>query len=386
MDRDLVTTTFFSLAMNNGAAPEWVQLTPVSKGAFTRLDGGTYRIDDADAVIAASPLPIGIDYDHATDLAAKEGGRAPAAGWIEQLASHGPGNEPGIWGRVKWTPRGAQSIADGEYRGISPALFSNKATGAITRIFRAGLTNDPALNIKSLFSIQELATPMNRNQLCAMLGLPQNAADGDIHAAAKKTSGADRKKLNSALGLSDAATDDDTLNAVKKVGVQSSTMNARSSSEAVALNNIARILEAAGLSGELDETATVALCTKLKQSAGAHGAGGDLQKTVDDLQKQVATLNAKLAGRDAETEVAAAIAAGKLAPAQKDWAVSYCTRDPQGFRDFIANAPTVVVNGRIASEAAPEDGLTAAEKQICAKLGIKEDAYKAERATMKRSA
>ncbi len=376
---DRVSPYFFSLTVSNGAAPDWVQLTPVSKGTFAARDGRSFTIDDAAALIAASPLPIGIDYDHATDLAAKDGGRAPAAGWIEQLAAHGPGNEPGIWGRVSWTPNGAKSIADKEYRGISPAMFSDKE-GVVKQIFRAGLTNDPALYIKSLFALmqrsdsaflstQEMVQAMTREQLCDMLGVPHNTTQSDLKTKAKGFG--DRKRLASAIGLPETATDDDVVNAVDRVGVQSSTLN----------SCVARILDAAGLAGAtLDETTTVALCAKLKTQPAASGNENALQKQVDELQLQIASMNARTAARDAETEAAAAIAAGKLTPAQKSWAIGYCTRDPKGFQSFVASAPRIVAAGSsVAQIETPAGELTQFEKDLCAQLGVKEESYKRER-------
>lgn len=371
---DKVIAHFFSIALNNGDAPEWVQLTPVSKGDFVAKDGRRFTIADADALLAASPLPIGIDYDHATDLSAKGGFSAPAAGWIEQLATHGPANEPGIWGRVKWTPRGKQSVIDGEYRGLSPALLSAKGSNVVERIFRVGLTNDPALPVKNLFSTQEMVQAMTREQLCDMLGVPHNTTQSDLKAKAKGFG--DRKRLASAIGLPETATDDDVVNAVDKFGVQNSTLNAR----------VSRILEAAGLTGDLDETTTVALCAKLRSPSSTVAAGQNetaLQKQVDDLQKQVALLTAQNAGRTAEAEVTAAIAAAKLTPAQKAWAIDYCTRDPQGFKAFIGAAPRIVAAGSsVAQIEVPDGELTAQEKKLCAMLGVKEESFKRERAEL----
>lgn len=377
MDRlPLFAAHLFTLASSNGAAPEWIQLTPSTTEFGTRDGRGPFKIVSASALIAASLAngPIGVDYNHATDVVmeSKSGAPTPAAGWIEELLAHGPNNEPGIWGRVKWTPKGALAVAEGEYRYISPVLLSNKQNELVA-IGRAALTNDPALVMKGLFSIQELAQPMNREQLCDMLGVPHNSSDQDIHQAAIKKTGGDRKKLFSALGLPETATDDDVMSAVRKTGVQASTMA-----------NIQRVLEAAGLKGKtLDDTTTTALCAKLQTTTAPAGAG-DLEKTVDDLQKQLASLHAKLAGRDAETEVAAAIAAGKITPGQKDWAVSYCTRDPEGFKAFVGAAPRIVPAGSNTGHlGVPEDGLTEQEKQICALMGVKEEDFKKTRAALK---
>lgn len=376
MDRLDVSHHLFAIAVANGTAPDWIQLTPNTETFSTRDGRGPFTIKDAASVIALSMQGghVGIDYDHATDFVmnAKSGASAPAAGWIEELCAHGPNNEPGIWGRVKWTPRGNQAIADGDYRYVSPVLLSNKA-GDLVAIGRAALTNDPALVMKSLFSQQENVAPMNRTQLCSMLGVPQNASDSDIAAAAKKHP--NRKQLTGALGLDDTATDDDVMAAVKKVGPQASTLAA-----------VERILEAAGLKGhELNDATTTALCAKLKQPVAASGTP-DLQAKFDALQMEFASMCSRLNGRDAETTVTALIAAGKLQPAQKDWATDYCSRDPEGFAKFASNAPVIVGTGRITQDTPGEDGLTATEKAICAQTGVSHEDFKKTRATMKKEA
>ena len=280
--RLLMSTLLFTLATANGVAPEWIQLTPSTTEFATRDGRGPFKIVSVEALIKASMSngPIGIDYNHATDVVmeSKSGAPTPAAGWIEELLAHGPANEAGLWGRVKWTPKGSQAVAEGEYRYISPVLLSNKQNELVA-IGRAALTNDPALVMKGLFSIQEMAQPMNRNQLCDMLGMPHNSSDNDLHQAATKKTGADRKKLFDNLGLPETATDDDVMSAVRKTGVQPST-----------LANIERVLQAAGLSGvTLDDTATVALCAKL-QATTTSGNAGALQTQVDDLQKELASV------------------------------------------------------------------------------------------------
>src|SRR3546814_18307145 len=81
-----------------------------------------------------------MDYDHATDLAAPEGRPAPAAGWIEALEDR----SDGIWGRVTWTPHGAQALKNREYRFLSP-VFTHLEDGRVIRLLRASSTTNPNL-------------------------------------------------------------------------------------------------------------------------------------------------------------------------------------------------------------------------------------------------
>ena len=85
-------------------------------------------------------------------------------------------------------------------------------------------------------------------------------------------------------------------------------------------------------------------------------------------------------GRTAQQEVDAAVAAGKLTPAQKEWAIGYCTRDADGFRKFIGSAPVIVSGDRLTPEQAAAGALTETEKALCTTLGITEDQFKATKA------
>ena len=130
--------------LSSSAPPQWVMLIPAGK--FSGRDGrGPFRLADPARVIAATEAlgltaGVPIDYDHATDFAAPEGRPAPAAGWIRELAERAGA----LWGSVEWTPHGAKAITSREYRYISP-VFQYSPDGAVTRLLRAGLTNNPNL-------------------------------------------------------------------------------------------------------------------------------------------------------------------------------------------------------------------------------------------------
>jgi phage I-like protein len=356
MDRNITTIEVALLALELSAdkqPPEWVQLTPVSKGAFTTVDGRPFTLDNPEAVAALSTKrgPIRIDYDHSTRKAAGLAGhKSPAAAWLDRIETKGPNGEPGLWGHVEtWTPAGGQAVKDKEYRFLSPELGHDEKTRRVMSIAGAALTNNPALVMTSLCSAEE---------------------NMDLIA-----------KLRTALGMPDTATEDDVVQAVTKLSTGNTAMCSFEK----------RVAEAAGLDvtkfTALDENATVALCAKLKAPAPeATGDAAKLQKQVDDLQQQVATLSAQNAGRTASEEVTAAITAGKITPAQKEWAIDYCSRNPEGFKAFIDKAPVILKSGRVAPEGAAQDTLTPDQVALCSKLGIKEDDFKAELAARKADA
>ena len=182
---NLFTATLAALDLPfAGEVPEWVHLLPTAKGALATFDGrGPYRIDDAQAVIAASfaadPRNDGgliVDENHASELAAPKGGPSPARGRITAMEARGDG----IWGRVEWNAAGRALLADQSYRGISPVIIHDKI-GTVLRIKNAALVNYP--NLRELTALNQ-ETPMTlMEKLIAKLGLPAGASEEDILAA-----------------------------------------------------------------------------------------------------------------------------------------------------------------------------------------------------------
>ncbi len=67
-----------------------------------------------------------------------------------------------------------------------------------------------------------------------------------------------------------------------------------------------------------------------------------------DLATEVKALKAQMAEHDADEAVDLALKAGKITPAQKDWAKGYALSDPKGFAGFVEKAPQVVTMEEIA--------------------------------------
>ena len=270
---------------DSAAPPQWIQLIPA--GSFRGRDGrGPYLLADPGAVIAATDAlrmqaGIPVDYDHATDFAAPNGTPAPAAGWIIGLAiRHGA-----IWGRVEWTARAARAIRAHEYRYISPVFQYSPGDGVITRLLRAGLTNNPNLYLTAICAAGDEDNKMENflKQLREMLGLAADASIEDILA-----------QLRAALAAADGEGDHDD------------------------------------------------------DDASAHRARGfDPARyvAVDEFQKaltELNTLKTERARERARHAVDTAIRSGKLVPAHREWAIAYCAADPAGFENFAARQPVVL--------------------------------------------
>ncbi|NUZ08939.1 phage protease [Piscinibacter koreensis] len=147
MSHQALLATALALAANGEA-----QLLPA--GEFKARDGRpgkdlTWKLDDTGGVKLAVRLngtaastPIVIDYEHQTMLAPENGKPAPAAGWITHVEWR---VGQGLFSRVDWTAAARQRIAAKEYRFISPVIEYDRATGQITGLHNAALTNFPAL-------------------------------------------------------------------------------------------------------------------------------------------------------------------------------------------------------------------------------------------------
>ena len=329
----------------SSAPPEWVMLIPA--GEFSGRDGrGPFRLNDAARVIAATEAlgltaGVPIDYDHATDFAAPKGRPAPAAGWIRELQER----NGALWGNVDWTPHGATAITSREYRYISP-VFQYSPDGAVTRLLRAGLTNNPNLYLTAISARAALLTAPHSEgdeamdtllqQLCEMLGLDDDASPEEALAAVRALS-------------EDASGDDD---------------------------------EKGGRDGaQADDCAD-------DSAAAAMAAGADPARYVAVAQFQrvlgeLSQLRVERARERAERAVDDAIKAGKLIPAQRQWAVAYCQADFNGFAAFAARQPAAFAAGFESTAAtftppsalAATPALTAIETAICAQLGLSLEDY-----------
>ena len=145
----------FSQAITTEAGqqpPEWVKLIPGGR-IHCRDERGPFEMTNADRVIEATlaldmmqDAGLPIDLNHQTDLAAKEGGDAPAVGWIRELQARGGD----LFGRVEWTVKGKAAVTRGQngepaaYRYISPVFAYDPRTHEVTQLLRAGL-NSPNL-------------------------------------------------------------------------------------------------------------------------------------------------------------------------------------------------------------------------------------------------
>jgi phage I-like protein len=310
------------------AAPEWIELLPA--GVFYGRDGrGPFRLDDPTAVIESTTAlqmnaGIPIDYDHATDFGAPEGRPAPAAGWIRELEVRGGA----VWGRVEWTARAATSIVAREYRYVSPVFQFDPKDGVVTRLLRAGLTNNPNLHLTAIAASRTAAAHNETKD--EQMEFPT-------------------QELRELLNLDGDATVADVLAKVRE-------------------------LRAAGDAAS-------------SQSTSTHAHDPAHYVAIAEFERALTELNALKADRARERAahtVEDAIRAGKIVPAQREWAIAYCAADARGFQAFAAKQPSILgenlgenlrLSGQPPAAGRADIGLNAAELAICAQLGLKHSEF-----------
>lgn len=336
--RDALATCAIALPAE---PPEWVQLVPL--GTIQGRDGRAWHLADraaAEQVVRntqafAGAMRLVVDYDHQSDFAAvpKVGGTAPAAGWIEELQVR----DDGIYGRVEWTAPAAQRLQAREYRYLSP-VFSHLADGQVTKLLRAGLTNKPNVDLVALNS-QE-ATPVIPAAILAALALAATADEAAVLVA---------------------------INALRDT--------ARAAGEGLALCAQAAGVQATATAAEVEAA--------IKAKSAADPAKFVPIEQVSQLQQQVATLQGDLNKGKVTAAVDEAVRAGKVAPALRDWAMDYATKDLVAFNAYVAKQPALVTATAQLPGGRPLDAtsdLTQEEQAVCAQLGLTPEKFKAAKA------
>lgn len=309
---------------------QWVKLLVAGKNVAR--DGRAFFVRDPGAVVAASLAYAGktqlpVDYEHQTYHAERNGHPAPAAGWISDLEVR----DGDIWGLINWTERAASLIARREYRYISPTLH-HKTDGEVLHLVNAGLTNRPALDLLALAAAQDHAAPSvsspshdrpGREATGTVSLLATNATLSDVARgdAAIEPGPSDMtisKAILTTLGLGEAASEADVLEAIEKLKAQAKVV-------------------------PTTLTAMASVVSELSEERSA---------------RREERLTAK---------VEDAIRAGIIPPALRDWGVSLCCTDEEAFDSYAAKVgkpfahlfkPAIsdAMQARIAAERASDSG------------------------------
>lgn len=301
--------------------PQWVHLIPA--GTFSGRDGrGPYTLD-AQAVLdafAAGGIDLPLDYEHQTLTAEDKAGPVPAAGWIKELQARADG----IWARVQWTAQAAALLADRAYRFLSPVFRFTPADGRVVALAGAGLVHTPNLTLQAAAS-QGTAMEELIERLPYILNLPATTTLEELIAEVQKV-----------------------VDALK-----------------------AHTASAEAMRAEIDQLKTASPDPAQWVPIAQHKAVAD----------QLAALQSAQAEAAAQAAVDAAQAAGKVAPALRDWALGYARADLAGFEAFAAASP--VLAGDLATQGrkpAADAALTDEDRTACKLLGLTEAQFAAHKA------
>lgn len=303
---------YAALTFEIAPAEGGIQLTPA--GLFKARDGRPqnlpgWKIDAAIAArvierAAARKTPFVIDYEHQTLNAEKNGQSAPAAGWFKDLewrdgkGLHATG--------IEWTAKAKAHIDGGEYKFISPVFSFDKRTGEVLRLEMAALTNYPALD--GMDAVAALATEFfSRSEEPTTEDQPMKA-------------------IAILLGLAAEASEADITSAI------------------TALKSRA----------ETQESEIADLKTKTTPDPAKYVP----VETMTALQAEVATLTGRLNAGELEDVVQAALAEGKLLPAQEAWARELGKKDIASLKAYVEKTPAIAaLKGTQTGGKGPDDKL-----------------------------
>ena len=136
------------------SADTLVKISPIGKFAGSSPDGKKrVEIIDEQSVMqmAKQTEEILLDKDHES-MRGPEGRNTEAYGWISGLkAIVGLGDMDGLYGLIKWTPKGIELAKDRIYRFLSP-VFELDAEGRAVKLVNVALTNRPALPLPPIIN------------------------------------------------------------------------------------------------------------------------------------------------------------------------------------------------------------------------------------------
>lgn len=331
-------------------APEKVKLLPLG---HVKSQKGDFEVDEESFQLMKQTFlergnDIVIDYEHQTlkDV------QAPAGGWIKDLFIE----DGAIVAKVEWTPQGKKYLENKEYRYLSPVVLVRKTDGKAIVLHSAALTNTPAIDgmfpIINSIKLDDYEGGNNMDilkQLAALLGLGEDATEEQVKEAIK-TAISDAKKLKEQEDKKSTEDGNENMEAEDKV---------------VANKVVCEMLGLkAGAKTEDVAAAIVALTNKKPEGYVS--------------EKEFKELKEKIVRRDADDAVLKALKAGKLTPAQKDWATQYALKDPEGFASFVDKAPQGVPMGEfdIDTKANKEETFDEATLLVCKQLGLSEEDLK----------
>lgn len=311
-----------AFAVDGGAVPDWIQIFPAGP-ILNTVDGRSFRIDDPAAFVAAQNINP----------------ENPVLVDYDHLSSYSPdenGNQTAagwidqldvrggqVWARVQWTDRARQQIAAREWRFVSPEFRAHTKTGDVVVLDAVALVNRPAFSMTALAARQSPKGETEMEEIAKALGLPAAADQATILTAIK--------------------TAQDDLTAARA-------------------------------------SATTPPADKFVPRADYDTALARASRAETELADQAK------AARDDEidTVIAAAVTAGKIAPASVEHYKTLAAVSDEAFeqvKQICAGLPKVINTPDLdKTPALPGAGLTDMEKNMAAALGVSEEDFAKQKA------
>lgn len=340
MNRKANTTTFaigacaFEVRLADGA----IQIFPAGRFDAPRgamAGSGPWKIDGKIAArllaqLSARSNPLVVDYEHQTLRAADNGQPAPAAGWLSPDAFEWREGH-GLYALdPDWTAAAKRFIEQGEYRFLSPVFTYDRKTGEVLDLLHVALTNAPAIDGMAELGLQAAA------KFDLLSTNPQEPA---------------MEQLLTLFGLKPDATEEDAIAALTQLQAE----NAKLKKDVEAAQQAVAAAKA-----ETPETAVTAMRS---------------------MQAELAALREQVEGREIDELVTAALTAGKLVPAQEDWARNLGKSDMAALKGYIDTAqPIAALKGKQTDgKKFDEPGgsaLTDEQLAVCTQLHVDPEEYK----------
>lgn len=406
-------TRLTAYALSDGdSASSWIQVAVVGEYESSAYGKFSITSDDLRQMLSnfssgkfpEPPTEICLDYDHLS-LKPKNPGDGKAAGWFKELQLRA--NDSELWARVEWTPGGAEAVKAGEYRYVSPTFsktFKNNAGESIgCTLINAAITNHPFLQG---MAPMELSMRTGRVAL-AVLGdsdrrfrvdeavcraFNEPFSDpwncylveifGDVAVFYR-----DSRYYSVTFSLADdgTVTFEGTpvevvvqyapIGAGASLMANSKTLLSLRAADGKDVQVDLALLEELPFVKELraklpKEGETVVTAAALEALTGKVTTLTTqmtaLSTRADTAEAQVKATELQLHTDRANAKVSALIAAGKLTPAQKEWAQKYALTSPVDFDAFAGTLAVVVQLNRSAGSGQAGDAGTA-EAQLEAK-------------------
>ncbi len=282
-----------------------------------------------------------IDYEHQTLLAETNGKPAPAAGWWQpdQLEWRADGLYAT---NVQWTAAAKNRIEAGEYRYLSPVIAFNPATGEVTDILMAALTNYAAID--GLDSLSSIA-----------------AARFDFFKTHQENSTVKRDQLIELLGLDNEATDEQLTAALKSLKASDTT-----------LSELRQALDIK----EGDDLKSQVAALKSQATKAADPTKYVPLDQFESLKTELASLKTDATQKEVDSLVQQGLADGKLLADQEDWARSLGKTDVASLKSYLDKTPVIAAlkgtqtKGKKPASGDDDTHLSESQIAICRATGI----------------